>query len=289
MKKEAVVKRTLFLALMLAAAPAVRADSGSAAGPEPSPTPTPAVAAATTQEAAAKAEAKPRLDIYGFAMLDMGYQSKQNDPNWFDVLRPTKLPAYANQYGEDGHFFAGVRQSRLGVKGFMPTDLGEIKTIFEFELFGTGVDAGAEELELEDGLDLAEVGGHEALHSEAALADSGEDVAVLAVLVRVGRQLDGPQHVVPVRVVLLGLVAHVEHAEAVDVEARLGLGLGGGLFGGGCGGGRRLRRRAPARVGPQRGRASQQYCGQEQAADARGRGACGVRVSHDSLLELTSD
>ena len=75
-------------------------------------------------------------------MLDMGYQSKQNDPNWFDVVRPTKLPAFENQFGEDGHFFAGVRQSRLGVKGFIPTDVGEIKTIFEFELFGTGVDAG---------------------------------------------------------------------------------------------------------------------------------------------------
>ena len=47
-----------------------------------------------------------------------------------------------NEFGEDGHFFAGVRQSRLGVKGFIPTDVGELKTIFEFELFGTGVDAG---------------------------------------------------------------------------------------------------------------------------------------------------
>src|SRR5262249_59039801 len=107
--------------------------------PEPTPTPTPA---ATTQDTAAKDEAKPRLDIYGAAMLDMGYETKQSDPNWFDVLRPTKLPAFANQYGADGHFFAGVRQSRFGVKGFMPTDLGELKTIFEFELFGTGVDAG---------------------------------------------------------------------------------------------------------------------------------------------------
>ncbi len=43
-------------------------------------------------------------------------------PNWFDVLRPTKLPSYENEFGEDGHFFAGVRQSRLGVKGFIPTD-----------------------------------------------------------------------------------------------------------------------------------------------------------------------
>ena len=123
--------------LLLAAAPALRAES-DAAGPAPAPATAPAAVA--TQEA--KAEAKPRLDIYGFAMLDMGYQSGQNHPDWFDVLRPTKLPAYENEFGEDGRFFAGVRQSRLGVKGFMPTDVGEVKTIFEFELFGTGVDAG---------------------------------------------------------------------------------------------------------------------------------------------------
>jgi len=88
------------------------------------------------------AELKPRMDIYGFAMLDMGYDFKQVDPDWFDVLRPTKLPSFANQFGEDGNFYAGVRQSRLGFKGYLPTALGEIKTIFEFELFGTGVDAG---------------------------------------------------------------------------------------------------------------------------------------------------
>jgi len=98
--------------------------------------------AAFAQTPAASPEPGPRLDLYGFAMLDMGYQSKQNDPDWFDVLRPVKLPAFENEFGEDGHFFAGVRQSRLGVKGFIPTDVGEIKTIFEFELFGTGVDAG---------------------------------------------------------------------------------------------------------------------------------------------------
>jgi hypothetical protein len=84
----------------------------------------------------------PHGELYGFAMLDMGYDFKQVDPDWFDVVRPTKLPAFANEFGEDGDFYAGVRQSRLGVKGYFPTSLGEIKTIFEFELFGTGVDAG---------------------------------------------------------------------------------------------------------------------------------------------------
>jgi hypothetical protein len=94
------------------------------------------------QPAPATSEGKPRLDIYGFAMLDMGYQTGQNDPNWFDVLRPTKLPSFKDEFGKDGRWFAGVRQSRFGTKGYIPTSFGEIKTIFEFELFGTGVDAG---------------------------------------------------------------------------------------------------------------------------------------------------
>jgi hypothetical protein len=130
----------LVSAFVLGAAPLVRANSeGASPGPEPAPSPEPSPAAT---QAATAAEPKPRLDIYGFAMLDMGYQFKQNDPNWYDVVRPVKLPAFENEFGEDGHFYAGVRQSRLGVKGFIPTDAGEIKTIFEFELFGTGVDAG---------------------------------------------------------------------------------------------------------------------------------------------------
>jgi hypothetical protein len=82
------------------------------------------------------------MDVYGFAMMDTGYQSKQNDPDWFDVVRPTKLPSFENEFGADEHWFASVRQSRLGVKTSTPTGLGELKTLFEFELFGTGVDAG---------------------------------------------------------------------------------------------------------------------------------------------------
>jgi hypothetical protein len=131
--------------LLLAAAPLASAAPKDAAfvGPEApaAAEPAPVTTTATTQDAAATVVG-PRLDIYGFAMLDMGFQSGSNHPDWFDVIRPTKLPAFDNEYGEDGHFYAGVRQSRLGVKGFAPTDLGELKTIFEFELFGTGVDAG---------------------------------------------------------------------------------------------------------------------------------------------------
>jgi hypothetical protein len=95
-----------------------------------------------SQTAPDTAEPKFQLDIYGFAMLDMGYEVNQQDPNWFDVVRPTKLPAFPNEFGHDGRFYSGVRQSRFGVKGYFQTPLGELKTILEYELFGVGVDAG---------------------------------------------------------------------------------------------------------------------------------------------------
>jgi hypothetical protein len=89
-----------------------------------------------------------RLEFYGFTMLDIGYEVRQNDPNWFDVVRPTKLPSFPDEFGEGGRTFASVRQTRFGVKGFTPTDLGELQTIFEWELFGVGVDAGQTTLRL---------------------------------------------------------------------------------------------------------------------------------------------
>jgi hypothetical protein len=90
----------------------------------------------------AAAEPKAHMDIYGFAMLDFGFNLTTINPNWFDTMRVTRLPKYDGEFGEDGTFYAGVRQSRLGVKGFTPTALGELRTTFEFELFGTGVDEG---------------------------------------------------------------------------------------------------------------------------------------------------
>jgi hypothetical protein len=84
----------------------------------------------------------PSLELYGYAMTDLGYNFGTIDPNWFDVMRPTKLPSSENEFGENGRSFMGVRQSRFGVRGFMPTSMGDLKSLFEFELFGVGVDAG---------------------------------------------------------------------------------------------------------------------------------------------------
>jgi len=82
------------------------------------------------------------LDLYGFVMLDSGYDFATNNPDWFDVERPTKLNAYPGEFAPDGKVYFGVRQTRFGVKTSTPTPFGDLNTRFEFELFGTGVDAG---------------------------------------------------------------------------------------------------------------------------------------------------
>ena len=73
---------------------------------------TPPEKSAPAQATREKEEPEPRMDIYGYAMLDMGYDFGQNDPNWFDVMRPTKLPSFTNEFGRDGRLYTGVRQSR---------------------------------------------------------------------------------------------------------------------------------------------------------------------------------
>ena len=82
------------------------------------------------------------MEIYGFILTDVIYDFKQIDPKWYDVPRPTKLPAYKNQFGADGQMYFSVRQTRFGVRGYSPTPLGQLKTWFEFDLFGSGADAG---------------------------------------------------------------------------------------------------------------------------------------------------
>jgi hypothetical protein len=82
------------------------------------------------------------LRVYGFAMVDMGYNFNQIDPRWFDALRINRLPTYKNQFAPDGTFFFGVRQTRFGVQGYTPTKMGDLNVKFEFDMFGTGVDEG---------------------------------------------------------------------------------------------------------------------------------------------------
>jgi hypothetical protein len=125
--------RLLTLILTLGVISTARAqDAGAGASSE----------GATPAPAAARQDSKPSFEIYGFAMLDIGHDFKAIHPNWTDTLRITRLPSFEKEFGEDHNTFAGVRQSRLGVRSSTPTALGDLKTTFEFELFGTGVDEG---------------------------------------------------------------------------------------------------------------------------------------------------
>ena len=104
------------------------------------------VAAATalvvSAAAAQQTPDKSRFVIYGFAQLDMGKQIGQINPDWYDVLRPSKLPAFENEFGPDGQMFMSVRQTRIGFQSFVPTKAGELFTVFEFDMFGVGANAG---------------------------------------------------------------------------------------------------------------------------------------------------
>jgi len=93
-------------------------------------------------ESAQPQEKKPKFKIYGFAMMDAGYDFKQVDPDWYDTVRPTKMPSFEKEFGTDGNVYFSARQTRFGVQSDVPTDMGDLKVIFEFELFGVGVDAG---------------------------------------------------------------------------------------------------------------------------------------------------
>jgi hypothetical protein len=84
------------------------------------------------------------FDIYGFAQADFIQDlSGRLDPSWDDAFRPSKI-GIDGQFGGDGQSSISVKQSRFGVKGSMPTGAGgtPLNFKFEFDLFGTGADAG---------------------------------------------------------------------------------------------------------------------------------------------------
>ena len=100
------------------------------------------IAAICLLASATTASAKSKTDIYGFVMMDAGYNQIGIDPDWFDVQRPTKLASFEDEFGDKGSTFFSARQTRFGAKSYFDTDMGELKTTFEWEMFGVGVDAG---------------------------------------------------------------------------------------------------------------------------------------------------
>ncbi len=89
-----------------------------------------------------QADTSIKIEIYGFTQGDMINDFKTNNPDWFDVNRPSRLPAFTDEFGHNGHTWLSARQSRFGAKATIPTSTKPITVVFDWDLFGVGVDAG---------------------------------------------------------------------------------------------------------------------------------------------------
>jgi DcaP outer membrane protein len=105
---------------------------------------TAAIVCAVASHAARAQEPTRSFEIYGFAMVDVIQDTKRVDPNWMDAFRPSKIATPEGEFGTNGQSSISVKQSRVGVKGSMPTgdSTAPIDFKFEIDMFGTGVDAG---------------------------------------------------------------------------------------------------------------------------------------------------
>ena len=95
------------------------------------------------RRAAPAARRSRRIEIYGFAMLDIGHDFKQINPNWSDTMRVDQAAVVrrTSSARTAARSPACARAGSASSRRRRPT-LGELKTTFEFELFGTGVDDG---------------------------------------------------------------------------------------------------------------------------------------------------
>jgi hypothetical protein len=92
---------------------------------------------------AQKQETDKTMEVFGFVMMDSGYDFGRINPDWYDTMRPTQLlDQEGNEYENQGNYFMGVRQTSLGIKNFVNTSMGQLKTNFEFDLFGMGPNTG---------------------------------------------------------------------------------------------------------------------------------------------------
>src|SRR4029079_8741289 len=76
---------------------------------------------------------KKQIDIYGQIMTDAGYNFNQVNPLYFDVMRPSQLPSFKNEYGTDGNTYYSIRQSAMGFRSTTDTKFGELQARFDFD------------------------------------------------------------------------------------------------------------------------------------------------------------
>ncbi|HSC00708.1 MAG TPA: DcaP family trimeric outer membrane transporter [Burkholderiaceae bacterium] len=100
----------------------------------------PVVAPGSAGETGAPNLGDARVEVYGQAMADAIYDFKKMNPDWAATMRPSQIPVFCPGdlgCGKDGQFLFSIRQSSLGVRAFIPTGMGMVKTDLAFDLFGT--------------------------------------------------------------------------------------------------------------------------------------------------------
>src|SRR5437764_4167232 len=82
------------------------------------------------------------LELYGFIHLDSIQDFNRVNPDWDATRRAARIPTMKGEFGGDGQSVFSVRQSRLGAKATGMLSGKPYEAKFEFDLYGTGVDAG---------------------------------------------------------------------------------------------------------------------------------------------------
>lgn len=88
-------------------------------------------------------ERKMDIEFTGMFWMNTSYNFQSSDPNWLEMLRPSKILTEQGQpFSENGEFAIGIRPSRFGFNSRHQTDKGEIRTRFELDLVGGGSNIG---------------------------------------------------------------------------------------------------------------------------------------------------
>lgn len=114
-----------------------------AAAPAPAvaaaePPPAPVVAPGAAPDPGVPIAEAARVEVYGQAMVDAIYDFKRMNPDWQATMRPSQIPVAcpgSPGCGKDGTFVFSARQSSLGMRAFVPTPYGTLKTDLSFDLF----------------------------------------------------------------------------------------------------------------------------------------------------------
>ena len=110
------------------------------------PPPAPVVAPTASGDAKAPKDDAARIEISGKIQLDLIQDFKSVDPAWNTTLRPSKIPINCPGptgtpdpgCGKDGESIFSVRQTAVSIKGFIPTQAGQLKTDLSLDLFNVG-------------------------------------------------------------------------------------------------------------------------------------------------------